>query len=132
MCCNHVHVLITNYQGRFGGMPQGVQNLLKVEEVGLGCTAVLITGHEVIWQVSDASPLQAVLDGLGVALTSTALAGKDLENGRLVQPFSDDLSIKSAFKPYLVYPEGALLIPRVRAFRDWAMHEAGRLDIPDT
>lgn len=80
---------------------------------------------------ADSLAIQAVLDGLGVALTSVALAGKDLENGRLVRPFSDNLSIKSAFRPYLVYPEGALQIPRVAAFRNWALEEAGRLPPAD-
>jgi len=79
---------------------------------------------------ADSLALQAVQDGLGVALSSMALAGRDLENGKLVQPFSGDLTIKSAFKPYLVYQEGALQTPKVAAFRDWALEEAGRGDKP--
>lgn len=75
---------------------------------------------------SDGLAIQAALDGLGVTLTTPALVSKDLASGKLVQPFADALSLKMAFKPYLVYPEGALQSAKVCAFRTWAMEEAGR------
>jgi len=79
---------------------------------------------------SDGLAIQAALDGLGVTLTTPALVHKDLASGKLVQPFADALSLKMAFKPYLVYPEGALASPKVCAFRTWAMEEAGRPNLP--
>lgn len=75
---------------------------------------------------SDGLAIQAAIDGLGVTLTTPALVSRDLESGNLVQPFADALSLKMAFKPYLVYPEGALQSTKVCAFRTWAMEEAER------
>jgi hypothetical protein len=44
-------------------MPNGIQNLLKVEQVRLGRAAVLISGHQAIRKVGDPGPLQSLLSG---------------------------------------------------------------------
>lgn len=68
--------------------------------------------------------LQLAVAGEGVALGSLALVADDLAAGRLVSPFDLRLSTGSAY--YVVYPQGALNDPKVRAFRDWLLQEAGR------
>lgn len=70
--------------------------------------------------------LQAAIDGQGVALGRSALAGNDLEAGRLVQPFGP--AIASDFRYYLVLPPGAAGRPKVRLFKDWLLAEAGTAD----
>jgi LysR family glycine cleavage system transcriptional activator len=64
---------------------------------------------------------QAAIDGQGVALGRSALIGDDLAAGRLVRPF--DLAIDVPFAHRLVYREGSLRRPKVRAFRDWILAE---------
>lgn len=66
--------------------------------------------------------LQLAINGEGVALGSLALIADDLAAGRLVCPFDRRLSTGAAY--YVVYPQGALNNPKVRAFRDWLMAEA--------
>jgi len=67
--------------------------------------------------------IQAAVQGEGVALGRGALVAGDLAAGRLVQPF--DISLRADFAYYVVHPPGALARPKVRAFRDWLMEEAG-------
>lgn len=68
--------------------------------------------------------LQLAINGEGVALGSLALAADDLAAGRLVSPFDLTLSLGTSY--HIVYPQGALNDPKVRAFRDWLMEEAAR------
>ncbi|SMF17115.1 LysR family transcriptional regulator, glycine cleavage system transcriptional activator [Tistlia consotensis] len=68
--------------------------------------------------------LQLAVNGEGVALGSFALVADDLAAGRLVSPFDLTLSTGAAY--HVVYPQGALNDPKVRAFRDWLLQEAGR------
>ena len=70
--------------------------------------------------VDDA--LRAAAQGLGVALGRQQLVDDDLASGRLVQPF--DISVPVDYAHYLVYPEGALNRPKVKAFRDWVFKRA--------
>lgn len=65
--------------------------------------------------------LQAAMDGLGVALGNTMLAGDDLKAGRLVRLF--DLSVKLETGYYIVYGKGALKQPKIKAFRDWLLDQ---------
>jgi len=65
--------------------------------------------------------LQAAADGQGVALGRRSLAGMDLENGRLVQPFA--ITIPSTRKFYLVYPPTAGAAAKLAAFREWVKRE---------
>lgn len=67
--------------------------------------------------------IQAAVEGQGVALGRSALAGNDLEAGRLVKPFGPE--IPSDLRYYIVYPPAAADKAKVAAFRDWLLEEAG-------
>ncbi|MFQ6018797.1 MAG: transcriptional regulator GcvA, partial [Kiloniellaceae bacterium] len=65
---------------------------------------------------SDSSlVLQAAIEGQGVALGRSSLAGADLEAGRLVKPFGPSLPSKHAY--YEVAPEAAAARPKIAALR---------------
>ncbi len=66
--------------------------------------------------------LQASIDGAGVVLGWRFLAAKDIEAGRVVEPFELALPLGSSF--YLVYPEAHSLRPNIAALRDWLVQEA--------
>ena len=68
--------------------------------------------------------IQAAIDGQGVVLTSSVLAGDDLAAGRLVRPFELSLCDPVDFGYYLVSPEETADQPKVAAFRDWILEEA--------
>lgn len=70
--------------------------------------------------------LAAAVDGLGVALGRSTIAGDDLAAGRLVQPFA--LTLRADAGYYFVTPKGSEKRPKIAAFRDWLLHEvrAGR------
>lgn len=70
---------------------------------------------------SAAYAVEAAVQGQGVLLGRSALVSADLAAGRLVRPF--DLALKSRWKYYVVYPEGALRQLKVKAFRDWLFSE---------
>jgi LysR family glycine cleavage system transcriptional activator len=70
---------------------------------------------------SAAYAVEAAVQGEGVLLGRSALVSADLAAGRLVRPF--ELALKSRWKYYVVYPEGALRHTKVRAFRDWVFRE---------
>jgi len=65
--------------------------------------------------------LQASIDGAGVVLGWRFLAAKDIEAGRVVEPFDLALPLGSSF--YLVYPEAHSLRPNIAAFRNWLVQE---------
>lgn len=65
--------------------------------------------------------VEAAVYGEGVLLGRSALVSADLAAGRLVRPF--DISLKSRWSYYVVYPEGALRQKKVKAFRDWLFAE---------
>jgi len=69
--------------------------------------------------------IQAAVDGLGVALGNTMLAGDDLRAGRLVKPFDISVPLDTAY--YVVYAREALKRPKIRAFRDWLMDQIAPL-----
>jgi len=73
--------------------------------------------------------IQAALAGDGVALARSRLVADDLAAGRLVKPF--DISIESEWTYYVVSAEVAANRPRVKAFREWVLQEAGTGDSPD-
>ena len=66
--------------------------------------------------------IDAAVDGQGVALARTTLAAWDLINGRLVRPFP-----RAAVDQDLLdrLPEGDGSLPKIAAFRDWLLAEAG-------
>jgi LysR family glycine cleavage system transcriptional activator len=65
--------------------------------------------------------VQAAVDGLGIALGNTLLAGDDLKAGRLVKPFDITISLDTAY--YIVYGRDALKRPKIRVFRDWLVDQ---------
>ncbi len=72
---------------------------------------------------SSLHAVQAAVQGGGVVLGRSALVADDLKAGRLVQPFTVSHPIDLAY--YIVYPPGALERPKIKAFRDWLLEEAG-------
>ncbi|MFQ6019094.1 MAG: transcriptional regulator GcvA [Kiloniellaceae bacterium] len=72
--------------------------------------------------------IQAAIDGQGVALGRSVLVEADLADGRLVKPF--ELTIPVDYAYYVVSPETAAGRPKVAAFREWIMEEAGRQQAP--
>jgi LysR family glycine cleavage system transcriptional activator len=70
---------------------------------------------------SAAYAVEAAVQGQGVLLGRSALVSADLAAGRLVRPF--DLALKSRWKYYVVYPDGAMQHQKVKAFRDWLFSE---------
>jgi LysR family glycine cleavage system transcriptional activator len=73
---------------------------------------------------SSVHAVQAAVQGEGVVLGRSALVADDLKAGRLVQPFT--LSLPADLAYYVVYPTQSTQRPKIKAFRDWLMEEAGR------
>ena len=71
-----------------------------------------------------AQALQAALDGVGVALGTRPYVDDDLAAGRLVAPFSVDVSNGKQW--YLVYRENRRRERAFIIFRDWIMDQASR------
>jgi len=69
-------------------------------------------------QVMEAN---AALAGAGCALMTPMLWRRDLESGRLVQPFAQ--VYLSGRAQWLVYPEGRRNQPKIAMFRDWLLNE---------
>jgi LysR family glycine cleavage system transcriptional activator len=67
--------------------------------------------------------LDAAANGLGVALGRTPLVAGDLATRRLIKPFELEVAADSAY--YVVTPAKRTLPPKVVAFRDWLLQEAG-------
>lgn len=67
--------------------------------------------------------IQAAIEGLGVALGRSVLVKGDLDAGRLVRPFATTLKGGSAYS--LVYPPELENAPKIKAFREWILAQAG-------
>lgn len=76
------------------------------------------------WLDGQASEGAAALAGQGAATLSPAFWREELASGQLVQPF--DILVPEAPHYWLVYPEGRRNQPKIRAFRDWLLAEAGQ------
>lgn len=79
---------------------------------------------------NSAAVLQAAIDGQGLALARSVMVKDDLDAGRLIRPFADkglDCSLTQAY--YVVYRPECGELPKVQAFRDWLLAEAGKLAI---
>jgi LysR family transcriptional regulator, glycine cleavage system transcriptional activator len=63
------------------------------------------------------------VQGDGVVLGRSALVADELRDGRLVKPFT--LSLPTDLGYHVVYPAQAAERPKIRAFRDWLLEEAG-------
>lgn len=72
---------------------------------------------------NSAAVLQAAIDGRGVALARSVMAGDDLAAGRLVRLFPD-IHFDSELAYYIVYRPDSASLPRLAAFRDWLHEEA--------
>ena len=68
--------------------------------------------------------VQAAVNGYGVALGREPLVIDALADGRLVRPFPE--LVPSQFSYWFVCPAEALRVERIRAFRDWLLHEVER------
>jgi LysR family glycine cleavage system transcriptional activator len=66
----------------------------------------------------------AAIAGQGVALLNPFFFAADLAAGRLVQLF--DLVLKDDRDYWVVYPKTRRRSPKIRAFCDWILAEAGR------
>jgi len=71
----------------------------------------------------ESMAIQAAIESQGVALISTALVADDIANGRLAQPFPEDIDQQTRFCYFLVYPEAHLKRPKIAAFREWVRSE---------
>ena len=69
--------------------------------------------------------VQAALDGQGVALVGDMLVTDELAAGRLVRPFDASFSTPLSFSYYLLSAKDHAQQPRIAAFRDWLLKEAG-------
>jgi LysR family glycine cleavage system transcriptional activator len=67
--------------------------------------------------------LQAAIAGQGITLARGALARPAIEAGHLVRLFPR--GARARFSYYIVFPPAAASIPRVAAFRDWLLKQAG-------
>ncbi len=67
--------------------------------------------------------LAAAIAGLGVALARALLVQADLESGRLVRLFPH--SVRTKYSYFIVYPRGAEILGKVRAFQEWLLEQAG-------
>jgi LysR family glycine cleavage system transcriptional activator len=56
-----------------------------------------------------------------VALATSVLIGGELDAGRLVRPFAEE--VKGPYSYYLVCPEAAADRRPIAAFRDWLLSE---------
>lgn len=65
--------------------------------------------------------IQAAIEGQGIALMPTIFAEKDIQAGRLVQPFSTPMPID--FSYYLVTTANRAKLARVIAFKDWILKQ---------
>lgn len=76
---------------------------------------------------------QLAIAGQGVAILTPAFYAAEIASGRLVQPF--DIVGKGTSDYWLVYSEARQNSPKIRAFRDWILKEAGQdahNDFPET
>jgi LysR family transcriptional regulator, glycine cleavage system transcriptional activator len=70
----------------------------------------------------------AAIEGQGVAIAKGTLAADDLRAGRLVRPFGQ--SMPADFSYWLVCPEASADRPKIVAFREWLLAEAGAVPPP--
>jgi LysR family glycine cleavage system transcriptional activator len=66
--------------------------------------------------------IDAAIDGQGIALARTALAARDLINGRLIKPIDVSLNMTNTY--WIVHPKATSSVPKIATFRDWLLAEA--------
>ena len=67
--------------------------------------------------------IDAAIDGQGVALARSALVAWDTIAGRLVRPFA--MALPAPFAYWIVCPKATAKLPKIAAFTDWLLAEAG-------
>jgi hypothetical protein len=67
-------------------------------------------------------PTLLAVAGSGIALASPAFVSEDMKSGRFF-----DVMAKSGLEYFLVYSETRHNSPKIRAFREWILAEAGRM-----
>jgi len=70
--------------------------------------------------------VQAAVEGGAVGLADLAMIANDLVEGRLVRLFDIGVGVATGYAYHLVYPDSGGKDPRVLAFREWMLDEAGR------
>lgn len=74
---------------------------------------------------NSAAVLQAAIDGHGIALARSVMAGDDLAAGRLIRLFPK-IDFASPLAYYVIYRPECANLPRLAAFREWLVEEAAR------
>lgn len=74
---------------------------------------------------NSAAVLQAAIEGHGVALARGVMARDDVAAGRLVRLFPE-IQFTSPLAYYVVYRAECASLPRLVAFKEWIVAEAGR------
>lgn len=72
---------------------------------------------------------QAAIEGIGVAMGISGMIAGDLEQGRLVRLF--DISRISGRPFHVIYPQARASDPKLVAFRDWLLEEAGEMALSE-
>lgn len=68
--------------------------------------------------------MEAAANGVGIAITDTAMLGKEVASGRLAVPF--DRPVRSPYGYWLVAPAVQLERERVVLFRNWLLDQVAR------
>jgi LysR family glycine cleavage system transcriptional activator len=67
--------------------------------------------------------IDAAINGQGIALARTTLAAWDLIHGRLVRPFPESLRLAKTY--WILCPKATAKLPKITAFTEWLLAEAG-------
>jgi LysR family glycine cleavage system transcriptional activator len=70
--------------------------------------------------------VQTVIDSGAVGLVDLALIGNDLAQGRLLRLFDIGVPVAPDYAYHLVYPESGDDDPRIQAFTQWMLDQAGQ------
>jgi LysR family glycine cleavage system transcriptional activator len=66
--------------------------------------------------------IDAAIAGQGIALVRSALAERDLRDGRLARPLAEERPAPFAY--WIVCPKPSAELPKIIRFRDWLLNEA--------
>jgi LysR family glycine cleavage system transcriptional activator len=69
--------------------------------------------------------VQAVVDGGAVGLADLDMIAGDLAHGRLVRLFDIAVKVSPDYAYHLIYPDSSDDDPRILAFREWLLGQAG-------
>jgi LysR family glycine cleavage system transcriptional activator len=75
------------------------------------------------------SIMMAAEQGEGIALTRWSLASREIVARRLVRPI--EAMVKADWSHYFVAPPHYFDLPKVAAFRDWMVDQAGQFEAPE-